>query len=422
MKSYLKIFVLSIVLISFFSSCETDGTTGGGTGGGGVVIPDEISLTLSNDAGFVSSAATVDAGQTFAVRLVAEKGEDDLQAITITENGANLDISRFEASNTTVGANPFTIDASEVASFTKDITIVSPVDAGEYLYTFILRDVAGNTDSESVTITVNTTPPSISFMGSGMIMADLGTLVNVPIMATAGSSPLSQIAVYSNGDLVPSDELFYDDLSVPFPTNPALIPDSDKQMLDRSIFIRANQVGESVYTVEVTDEAGEVVSTDVTVTTGTQVTMIEGALLNSAGPMGTGGLDLDTGASVASNSASAHLKDEGIDTDLAMDVNWLQQISGANGSEIRALIKGENGLGENYSFEGVGVSEQIEALWSNGSALTLTNDGGDLVTSQLAGGENFVVLNNGNYYLISIREVRITFADNNDQYVIDIKK
>lgn len=418
MKSHLKIFALSIVLIAFFSSCETDGTTGPGTGGG-PIITDEITLELDSGVGLVSVSETLNPGDVFTVRLLAEKGEVDMQAISISENGANLDISRFEASNTSVGANPFTIDASEVSSFSKDITITAPTDAGDYTYTFTIFDVAGNTDSKSVNITINVTPPSITFMGSGMLSSDLGNLVSIPVMATAGSSPLTQIAIYLDGAFVPFEELFIG--SEMFPANPAALIGTAQQVFDESILIRTNKVGEAVYTIEVTDEAGEVASVDITVNTGTPVTMIEGALLNSDGPAGQGGLDLDTGNSVGSADATSDIKDEGIDLSQPIDANWLQQISGANGAEIRALIKGENGLTENYSFENIAASEQIEALWSNGSALTMTNSDGDQITDELMGGENFVVFSNSNYYLIAIKDVVATPDNNNDQYVIDIK-
>ena len=416
MKSHLKVFILSFALISFFSSCEDD--VGGPTGP--IVEEDMISLELSNEAGFVSAMATVDAGETFSVRLVAQKGVDDLQAITVQENGTNLDISRFTATNSSIGGNPFTLGTDESSSFTKDITITAPTMAGDYTYTFIITDFGNNTDSKTINITVNVIPPTVSYMGSGMIMADLGTLVSVPIMATAGSTPLDQIAVYLGQDLIPAGDIFYDILSNPFPTNPGLIPDSDRENLDRSILIRANALGVNTYTIEITDEAGEKGSVDVEVSTGTAVQLIEGALLNSAGPQGTGGLDLDTGESLGSMDADADIRDLGIDTDMPEDVNWLRQIAGANGAEMRMLVAGENGLSESYDFNDIAIKEQIEGLWSSAAPLTEMN-GGDLVTSPIDGGENFVVFNNGNYYLIKIKEVRVTVDDNEDRYIVDIK-
>lgn len=403
-----------MTLMVFFTSCEEDGTIGG-------PLEDEVTLSLSTESGFVSSTASVNPGETFSVRLIGEKGEDDLQAIRITEDGVNLPIARFSATNSTIGGNPFTLGSDEASSFTKDITILSPTAAGDYVYAFTLTDFGGNTDTKNVTVTVNVTPPTVTYMGSGMIMADFGTLVSVPIMATAGSSPLEQIAVFVDGDFVDATALYYGDPTNQFGSNPGLLPASDTLSLDRNIFIRANQIGERTYTIAITDQLGETSSVDVKITTGTEVQMIEGALLNSAGPSGTGGLDLDTGTSTGSNDGDADIKDEGIDTDLPDANNWLRQISGANGSEIRALMAGENGLSENFSFEDVAISEQIEGIWSNGAALTLVNDDSELITNQLSGGELFVVYNGSKYFLISIKEVRNTAVGNDDEYVIDIK-
>lgn len=416
MKSIFKVFLLSMTLMVFFTSCEEDGTITG------PIVEDEVALSLSTDSGFVSSTATVNPGETFSVRLIGEKGEDDLQAIGVREDGVSLAISRFTATNSTVGGNPFTLGTAEASSFSKDITITAPTAAGDYVYSFTLTDFAGNSDTEMVTITVNVTPPSLTYMGSGVFdNVNFGDLVSLRLMASAGTSPLEQIAVYADGELVDAMDLYYGNTTNQFGGNPGALPESDTLNLDRTIYIRANKIGSAMYSIVITDQAGETANYDFVVTTGTEVKMIEGALLNSAGPSGTGGLDLDTGASIGSNAADADIKDEGIDTDLPDANNWLRQISGSNGSEIRSLVAGENGLGENFSFSDISISEQIEGIWPNGSTLSQTNEDGELITNQISGGETFVVFNGTTYFLISIKEVRNTAVGNDDEYVIDIK-
>ncbi|MBT8234231.1 MAG: hypothetical protein HKO66_07145, partial [Saprospiraceae bacterium] len=300
MKKHFNLFILAISAALFFTACEED--LGGG---GGIIIPDTISFNLSSEADFVSSDATVNAGETFSVRLIGEKGEDDLQAITVAENGANIPVSQFTVDGNAESANPFLLFGNDLASFTKDVTITSPSSSGLYTYSFTLSDLAGNTEVRSVNITVAATPPSITYMGSGMIMAELGNLVSVPIMAEAGTNLMSEIGVYQNGTAIEAENLFYGELSNQFPTNPALIPDNDMETLDRTIFIRATLPGMNVYTIIITDEGGETASLEVEINGGNMVTMIEGALLNSDGPSGQGGLDLDNGMSVGSSNADA---------------------------------------------------------------------------------------------------------------------
>ena len=76
------------------------------------------------------------------------------------------------------------------------------------------------------------------------------------------------------------------------------------------------------------------------VSVGQPVATILGALFNQAGPSGTGGLDLDTGASLGSTNANVEVRDMGIDTALPLANNWRQKIAGVNGTEIRYVKPG----------------------------------------------------------------------------------
>ena len=153
---------------------------------------------------------------------------------------------------------------------------------------------------------------------------------------------------------------------------------------------------------------------------GEPVTELRGALFNRAGPAGTGGLDLDSGASTGSAEVSAELIDNGIDSG-PIESNWLQRISGANGTELRQLIPNQNGLPETFTFEGVLTDQEISAVWTNGIPLSGTNSNGEPWTEVVQVGDLYIALREGQLYLIEVVDVFIDSAANGDFYEMDIK-
>lgn len=61
-----------------------------------------------------------------------------------------------------------------------------------------------------------------------------------------------------------------------------------------------------------------------------------------------------------------------------------------NGSEVKYIIKGTNGISESFTFENVKYKEDVASLWSNGTAFVLkSTDMLRAVSNKVAVGEVF---------------------------------
>lgn len=423
MKTLLKFSLLSILAIIGFTSCEED-LGGGGSGGGGTTVSDPSTLLLT-ETGFVSFDATVMPGESFSVRLQAEQGDSPLGVLTITEDGSNVDLTRISIDGVAASSNPIVLFGTDKDGFTADITIVAQTGESTNSYAFIVADEEGNTSTETVTITtesiVMVTPPTILVEGSGMAMVTPGSIFGLPVNVSNVTTPLATIGVLQDGQYMDADRLWFDDITIQFPTNPATLPPSDANGFMRTIFLRVHaDSGVRTYTVELTDEAGETYTKDVTLETGTSVTILDGVLFNRAGPAGTGGLDLDDGMSVGSADARADIKDEGIDGG-PISSNWIRQISGANGASLKHIFEGQGGLPDNFDFDNVTTSQQVASLWDNGVPFVDTNADGDPVSLRVETGDIFSVMANNKFYLLRVAAINETVDNNQDNYMIDIR-
>jgi len=382
MKTLIKFSLLAILAVVGFSSCTEDGIigggSGGGTGGGGTVVGPAV--LLLTEADFVSFEATVMPEESFSVRMQAEAGDNPLDALTITENGDVVDFSRITIDGEAAASNPILLFNDDKVSFTKDITVVSQTGESESTYTFSVADEATNQASSAVFITTeaDVLPPTILVEGSGMAMIAPGTIFGVPIAVSDVTTPLSTISVLQDGVAIDADRLWYDDVTVQFPTNPAQLPDVDRLGLMRTIFIRVHaDAALRTYTFELTDENGQVFTRDITIETGTSVTTLDGVLFNRAGPSGTGGLDF--------------------------------------------LFNGQNGLADNFEFDNVSTAGQVAALWDNGVSFVDTNSDGDGVSLRVEPGDVYTISANNTFYLIRIAQVVETVDNNQDNYMVDIR-
>lgn len=425
MKKLSIIHFLGLALLAMtFNACVED--PGGGTGGGGVfTVGPELSLV--DGAGFVAFDSTVSSGENFNVRVSVTRGDSPLQTFFLQEDGLEVPSARFLVDGVDSGANPKLIVGTDKEGLIWDLTILAH-ESGTRNYRFIVEDEAGETSSQNLNISTDGgTPATVEIGGSGMPMVDPGALIGIPITIGQGTFPLASIAVYEN-DVLISDfatRLFYDDTNNPFDGNPYVIPTEDQNGLAKTIFVRAiGDAGTTDYRIEVADEIGNVTTGTFQIITGvagTPVNILQGVLFNSAGPSGTGGLDLDTGEGTGSQDADAEIKDEGIDTSVGNDINWIKSISGVNGSEIRFLLPNANGLPETFDFDDIAVSEEFDDLWSTATLLQNTNAAGELMTWPIEVGESFIVRGTSRTYVIVIREINETPDNNADNYVIDVK-
>jgi len=441
----LKFGLLSLFALFLVTSCEEDplgggGTGGPGTGGGGGTVDDGPEIAFLSEAGSLTSDTKLTACDIFTVTLTAAKGSTDLNSLTIEQDGVRIEDF---ATRVTINGEPIPSAAlllpNNPDAFTTNIAIKAQADNRKSIYKFTVADMNGNTAFVDIEIdtegtTSGTVEPTITLMGSGEVIADAGTLVQIPIEGKAGSDALQTISVFVDGDPdlvpVPADRLYYGEISAAgqFTDNPYTIPTEDQESFTRDIYIRA-QDGQSKenYIIAISDGVNDPVFVEVVINTfpggveGNPLGLRMGVLLNAAGPAGTGGLDLDSGAGTGSRDENAEIKDNGIDTDLGPANNWLQRISGVNGTTLKQLVPNTNGLSESFSFDALELDTQLRDIWGNGVEFAGVNDSGEPWSETVQVGDIFIAENSGKYYALLVTNIDVNPETNGDSYTFDIK-
>lgn len=386
------------------------------------------SVSLGTGTGITSADVTVDLGASFTVQVLGTKGTNLMKTLTIEEAGTKVDISRLTFASGG-GANPLLLTGTNTSSMDVKVTIKAHSDVSTKAYRFVVTDDTGNSASKSINITTKGTPPVISAPSTDHVVeVNVNSLFSTKFKVAKGTAQLQSIEVLIDDKrATDSSRFFYHELTKPFNANPFAIPTADKDNLDKDIIIRSPMTPDVYkYTIKFIDAAGLSSSKNITATVGKKVTMLTGILLNQSGPDGQGGLDLDTGKSTGTvssdpTSATAEIRDEGI-VNLTNDPTWKQQISGMNGSVVKYIVKGKNGISETFKFEDVTFSEQIPALFTNGTDFTLKSTTGNRdVSNKVAVGDIFVVKNGAKHFLLVVKNVKITTNDNSDSYTFDVK-
>jgi hypothetical protein len=421
MKLFLKSFFAFFAFTLFLSSCTDDG--------GGIINPvvTNPKVDFTAGTGLLTADATVNVGEVFSVNLVGSKGTNPMKTITFNEAGNKIDLARLTFS-TGGSANPLLLSGTSTSSFDIKVSIKAHTDVSAKAYSFVITDDAGYSTTKTITITTKGTPPTINEpTGDQKVEIKPDAYFSTLFKVVKGTSQIQTIEVLIN-DVRAKDtaRIFYQNLQTPFLANPYNVPTADKDNLNREILFRAPSTpGVYKYTVKFIDATGLSVSRNITATVGTAVTVLEGILLNQSGPSGQGGLDLDTGASTGTvssdpSSAKADIRDEGI-VNLTNDPTWKQQISGINGSIVKYLIKGKNGLSETFKFDDVTYKEQIPALYLNSQAFTAKSSDNRDISNKVAVGDIFIVKNADKYYVITVKSIKVTTDDNKDSYTFDVR-
>lgn len=270
-------------------------------------------------------------------------------------------------------------------------------------------------------------PPTVKFEDVlGYITTDSdvtkGGSFSVSISGIKGSSPMKTILIEEDGTRIDiaSNRITFVSFGG---ANPALLTEGNSNSFDFRVTIKAHETYEvKTYSFKVTDESGN----STTISLKIKVIGLEGILLNQSGPVGQGGLDLDTGTGTGSADPSAEIRDEGV-VNVVNDGTWKQQISGVNGSEIKYIKKGQNGISESFSFDNIKSKDEITSLWTNGIAFNQkSTDGMRDVSAKVELGDVFIVKNGEKYFLITVKDIKITPETtgedrNKDSYTFDVK-
>ena len=421
--SYLSKLLFIALIASMVASCEETGTGGGGTF--------ELSpvSTLESGADFVTGSASIAAEEVFKVKFLADKGDNDMSTISILEDGIEVDANRINYNGAGYGVvpNPYTLLASESATFSAEIEIISQSDASTRTYTFRATDTKGNTDDDTVEITTSTGPLTLSFTEMAPftftdIALDQPTSVKFQINATKGSAAIETLTVLEDGvaisDMMRLRYNTIDDLggAFNFDANPLAITGDAQSTFSWIIWVSTHADNATKnYAFRVTDAAGntEEVAVNITVNTGTPITsdLTGKLLLNAGGPAGTGGINLLTGEGTGSSDPGSHLKDQGIDNSQPMAANWIRKIAPINGAILRKPSA-------DFPSGGIGFiqfQEEISDAFDLGTSITESDLVlmGDVFLIRAASGETFIV---------EVTAVVETSGDNDDYYQLAIKR
>lgn len=397
----------------FLYSCEAE--PGGGTGP--INVEPVVTLTSSSDI-------TVEPTEVFTVEFSASKGDDNaLKAVTIYEDGTKVPISRLTVNGTAAAANPLLVTGTDVDGLSWTIDIVAQSSAATTVsYEIEVQDDISQTKSVFVNVTTVGTPPTVTTTSPMTVNVDQDIKNLFRLTAAKGSGDLVSIEVRENDQLVDPSRVFWQVISMAVSDNPFALGDSERTGFeDAELYIMTPAAeGNFIYRVIITDEFGLTSELSFDVTTnpsGTAIDVRVGVLLNAAGPMGTGGLDLDNGMSTGSMDTEAEIKDNGIDSDLPAEENWYRTISpiSDNGVEMKQLIAGQGGLPEGFLFEDVAFKEDLAGFFDSG--IELTNNQSNTVFPA----DVFIVKKGDSYWMLDVIEVATDPSGNDDSYTFDIK-
>lgn len=412
LNQFLKLFLFLAIGIMTFTSCEDDGTGGtGGTGNG-------PNVSFDSNSG---QDLTINPAEVFTIRVNATKGDTDLKTVTVFEDGTAISFDRLTFNGDAASANPRLLFGDEKTSFTYDIGITAHSDVSGKVYAVEVSDEGNLKKSVSLVVTTNATPPTLTYNGPATFDAAANSAVSLNVVATAGSGKIATIAVYENGVLI-ADPTRLDIAGNAFDANPYALPEALQAGFDDNLILRTGMAfGPTIYIIEVTDEFGGIAIQEITINIGTPLDdTLTGVLFNKSGPVGTGGLDLDAAVGTGSASMLAEIRDEGnVST---TSTNWKKQVAGVNGSEMRYVVKGQNGVSEDFTFDGVSFKDQVTQLFDAGVPFTATNSAGESVSNVVVVGDIFSVKNGDKYYLLQVTAVTETTNDNMDSYTMSIKK
>ncbi len=104
-------------------------------------------LVFKTDTGYTSSDATVSAGTTIKVGIIADKTEDELKRYNISYS--------FDGTTSTTTKESFNLTASEEKHYEKDYEFTVRNQAGVEKWYFTVTDKDGNIAQLTLNLTVN---------------------------------------------------------------------------------------------------------------------------------------------------------------------------------------------------------------------------------------------------------------------------
>ncbi len=394
-------FLFIIAFAALFSSCGSDD----------IIIPGSEDPKISF-GGTSGADVTVKPCEAVTVSISASKGKTDLSAIEVTEDGTKVAIDRLNWKGTEPGGNPILLVGTDKSSVTGDLIIKANCSVGAKSVTVTIIDASGVKVSVVKKITTEAISPTSTYNGPDPVVVSVGVSNLFNFNVTKGSGKIVSVEVKEKGLAITDlTRLTFDGKA--FATNPeSLTAAYQDGFTGKSVGVKNATTGTYKYNFIFTDEFGLKTEKEVNVTIGTPTTFMKiGALFNQAGPVGSGGLDLDDATGTGSTSLLAEVADLGINAN-PVATNWKQEIKGVNDTELKILKVGAE-VETTFLLSSVTLVDKIIELHGKGKSIV---DGqkiikGDIVTAKRG----------SKYYIFEVTGVTPTTNDNKDFYTVDIK-
>jgi hypothetical protein len=368
-----------------------------------------------------SSIKTIKPSVPFVIQVGGTRGENILKGLTFYENDLVIDISRIKINAKLLEGNPYLFETSQKENFSFRLDIDAPSIRGIYNYRIVVTDSKGDTAQVLRSLDIDSDPPRLTYVGQSPIVSPINSSKAYKINTVKGTGQLKSLRVLQNDILIAPNRIKFGNLNPT--TNPFNLEVIDLNGFDKDITITSPiAAGEYTYTFIVEDEFGATSAAKVNIIAGTPlVELVSKNLYNFNRNATSGGLTLETGVESSRVGTNISFVDEGIDS-TKMSLPWKRQIRPVNGTEMKYIRIGQNGVVQTFSYRFVETQESVKILFDQGVAFTLKNAQNQLVSDPLQIGNILVAKQNNKYYLIETDNVFNTDLSNDDFYKLNIKK
>lgn len=265
---------------------------------------------------------------------------------------------------------------------------------------------------------IDVVDPDITLIDTNNVNGSIvspGDTLRVTIEALAGTNEINSLSIFENGERLPNfeDRLFFN--GDPAPSAVVLLDSNSREEFTIDVMIlAADMAGTYEVEFEVADDDDNAATVEFSYFV-SDITTLEGVLLNSGGPEGTGGLDLDTGEGTGSEDPQAEIRDLGIDLGAPADsVNWIQRIAPVEEQFVEHKIELAT-LSSEFDFDAVATQVQVAEAFDDANAISESDvvEVGDMFAVRTA---------DDRHYILLVTDVNIDPVANDDYYTFTIKQ
>lgn len=353
-----------------------------------------------------SDLISVKPSQEFVSLIGLRPGKSLLRGLTFLEKNQLIQANRIKINGKQAFGNPVLLSEDQSTGGNLRIDLKAQNEVGLTTYTIILHDLEGASDTVSREIQVGSNPPKLKYNGPSLNIAIINKDYKYKVSATKGTGKMKSLRVFENGNLIEINRLLFDGKNVA--SNPFDIDVLNQNLFDKDLTIKSpSKNGDYLYKFLVEDEFGAIGADSAYTLVGIPLTeFVSKTLFNAAKGGNFGGMSFIFGNSVGINNLDADIVDLGVDsTNTDKNTNWLRQIKGVNGVELKQVIVGKNGVPLSFAYTFMYTKEQLEDLWSKSTSFTQKDKGGALISDRVQVGQIFIAKKGSSYVLIEVAGV-----------------